>query len=204
MLPDHPSHLEAVAANLYINNTSIVIISYYNRPNHKVSTALLLYAAQLNHAIVLGDFNARHTDYGDTLSNPSGRLLNSLLTDLALCRMHNTNSSFISHQGCSIPDHILITENLTPSINLHCNIGTTVTSDHLPLTPHFLFDGPPPPPDNRLQTGRLEKISTNYLREPAGHDPHDRPPDRGPPDRPVHGNNKNSPNSSSPEKVHSN
>jgi hypothetical protein len=176
MLPDHLSHLEAVAANLYINNTSIVIISYYNRPNHKVSTALLLYAAQLNHAIVLGDFNARHTDYGDTLSNPSGRLLNSLLTDLALCRMHNTNSSFISHQGCSIPDHILITENLTPSINLHCNIGTTVTSDHLPLTPHFLFDGPPPPPDNRLQTGRLEKISTNYLREPAGHDPHDRPP----------------------------
>ncbi|KAJ3617666.1 hypothetical protein MTP99_006764 [Tenebrio molitor] len=147
MLPDHLAHLEAVAANFYINNSTIVIISYYNRPNDKVSTPLLRYAAQLNHAIVLGDFNARHTDFGDTLSNPNGRLLNSLLTALPLCRMHNSNPTFISHQGSSIPDHILITENLTPSINPYCNIGTTVTSDHLPLTTHFLFDGPPPPPE---------------------------------------------------------
>ncbi|KAJ3631876.1 hypothetical protein MTP99_012981 [Tenebrio molitor] len=146
-LPNHLSHIEAVAANLYINNSSIVIISYYNRPNDKVSTALLRYASQLNHAIVLGDFNARHTDFGDTLSNPNGRLLNSLLIDLPLCRLHNTSPIVISHQGCYIPDHILINENLTPIINLHCNIGTTVSSDHIPLTSHFLINGPPPPPE---------------------------------------------------------
>jgi hypothetical protein len=26
----------------------------------------------------------------------------------------------------------------------HCSIGTTVTSDHVPLKTHFLLDGPPP------------------------------------------------------------
>jgi hypothetical protein len=67
--------------------------------------------------------------------------------DLPLCRLHNTNPTFVSHQGCSTPDHILITENLTPIINLNCSIGTTVTSDHLPLTSHFLINGPPPPPE---------------------------------------------------------
>jgi hypothetical protein len=94
-LPDHLSQLEAVAANLHINNSSITIISYYNRPNDNVSTALLRYASQLNHVIVLGDFNARHTDFGDTLSNPNGRLLNSLLMDFPLCRLHNTNPTFV-------------------------------------------------------------------------------------------------------------
>jgi hypothetical protein len=116
---------------------SILIISYYNRPQDSLSADLLRYAAQHNFAIVLGDFNARHTDFGDTLTNPNGRLLNSLLTTLPLCRLHNTDPTFLSHSGCSITDHILSTENFVPFLYPHCSIGTTVTSDHVPLKTHF-------------------------------------------------------------------
>jgi hypothetical protein len=125
---------------------SILIISYYNRPQDRVSADLLRYAAQHNFAIVLGDFNARHTDFGDTQTNPNGRSLNSLIISLPLCRLHNTDPTFLSHTGCSITGHILSTENFVPFLYPHCNIGTTVTSDHVPLKTHFLLDGPLPPP----------------------------------------------------------
>jgi hypothetical protein len=145
-LPNHLNHLEAVAANLHLQNMSILIISYYNRPQDRVSADLLRYAAQHNFAIVLGDFNARHTDFGDTQTNPNGRSLNSLIITLPLCRLHNTDPTFLSHTGCSISDHILSTENFVPFLYPHCSIGTTVTSDHVPLKTHLLLDGPPPPP----------------------------------------------------------
>jgi hypothetical protein len=145
-LPNHLNHLEAVAANLHLQNMPILIISYYNRPQDRVSADLLRYAAQHNFAIVLGDFNARHTDFGDTQTNPNGRSLNSLIITLPLCRLHNTDPTFLSHTGCSISDHILSTENFVPFLYPHCSIGTTVTFDHVPLKTHLLLDGPPPPP----------------------------------------------------------
>ncbi|KAH0818642.1 hypothetical protein GEV33_004149 [Tenebrio molitor] len=123
-LRNHLNHLEAVAANLHLQNMSILIISYYNRP--QVSADLLRYAAQHNFAIVLGDFNARHTDFGDTQTNPNGRSLNSLIITLPLCRLHNTDPTFLSHTGCSISDHILSTENFVPFLYPHCSIGTTM------------------------------------------------------------------------------
>jgi hypothetical protein len=105
-LPNHLNHLEAVAVNLHLQNMSILIISYYNRPQDRVSADLLRYAAQHNFAIVLGDFNARYTDFGDTQTNPNGRSLNSLIITLPLCRLHNTDPTFLNHTGCSISDHI--------------------------------------------------------------------------------------------------
>jgi exonuclease III len=78
-LPNHLNHLEAVAVNLHLQNMSILIISYYNRPQDRVSA-----------------------------------------------------------------DHILSTENFVPFLYPHCSIGTTVTSDHVPLKTHFLLDAPPP------------------------------------------------------------
>jgi endonuclease/exonuclease/phosphatase family metal-dependent hydrolase len=140
-LPNHLNHLAAVAANLHLQNMSILIISYYNRPQDRVSADLLRYTAQHNFAIVFGDFNARHTDFGDTQTNPNGGSLNSLIITLPLCRLHNTDPTFLSHTGCSISDHILSTENFVPFLYPHCSIGTTVTSDHVPLKTHLLLDG---------------------------------------------------------------
>jgi hypothetical protein len=130
---DHLTHLEVVAINLHLNNMSILIISCYNHLRDRVSADLLLYTPKKNVAIVFSDFNARHTDFGDTLTNPNGRLLNFLLTSLPLCHLHNTDTTFLSYQGCSISDHVLETENLTSFLNPHHSIGTTVTSGHVPI-----------------------------------------------------------------------
>jgi hypothetical protein len=67
-------------------------------------------------------------------------LLNSLLTSLPLCRLHNTDPTFLSYQGCSISDYVLATESLTHFLNPHCSIGTTVTSDHVKIKTHFHLD----------------------------------------------------------------
>ncbi|KAJ3626837.1 hypothetical protein MTP99_017305 [Tenebrio molitor] len=52
-LPNHLYHLEAVAINLHLQNMSILIISYYNRPRDRVSADLLHYAAQYNFSEIL-------------------------------------------------------------------------------------------------------------------------------------------------------
>ncbi|KAH0822777.1 hypothetical protein GEV33_000014 [Tenebrio molitor] len=157
-LPNHFNHLEAVAY----------------RPQDKISADLLRYVAQHNFAIVLGDFNARHTDFGDTLTIPNGRSLNSLLTTVPLCRLHNTDPSFLSHSGCSITYHILSTENFVPFLSVintslekaNCFAETLEQIHQVPNDPHFddkkrqqlpsqpPQPSPPPPPGRRLSRRR--------------------------------------------------
>jgi hypothetical protein len=126
---------------------SILIISYYNRPQVRVPADLLRYAAQHNFTIVLGDFNARHTDFGDTQTNPNGRSLNSLITTLPLYRLHNTDPTFLSHTGCSISDHILSTENFVPFLYPHLQHRNNRHFRSRPIknTPPFRWPSSPPP-----------------------------------------------------------
>jgi exonuclease III len=146
-LPPNLTHLEAIAAKITINNLAILIISYYNPPSEKVSAELLFYLTQFDHAIILGEFNARHTDFGDTMTNANGRILVRSLAAMPLCRLHNTSPTLLSHKGCSIIDHIIITERFSPYINTSSHIGTTVTSDHLPLVTNLTNAGPPERPN---------------------------------------------------------
>jgi exonuclease III len=145
-LPQNLTHLEAIAAKLTINNLTILIISYYNPPSEKVSAELLFYLTQFDHAIILGEFNARHTDFGDTMTNANGRILMGSQASMPLCRLHNTSPTLLSHKGCSITDHIIITERFGPFINTSSHIDTTVTSDHLPLVTNLTIAGPPRTP----------------------------------------------------------
>ncbi|RZC33986.1 Exo endo phos 2 domain containing protein, partial [Asbolus verrucosus] len=133
-LPNHLIRLNAVAANLIINDLIILIISFYIPANTQVPDDLLQYASQNRHTIIMGDFNARHTDFGDIDSNPTGRSLIQTTTNLPLQRLYNTEPTFINARGASISDHIFVSEQLLPLVNPHSSIGTTVTSDHLPLT----------------------------------------------------------------------
>jgi exonuclease III len=141
------THLEAIAAKITISNLTILIISYYNPPSEKVSAELLSYLTQFDYAIILGDFNARHTDFGDTMTNTNGRILMRSLAGMPLCRLHNISPTLLSHKGCSIIDHIIITERFSPYINTSSHIGTTVTSDHLPLVTNLTIAGPPERPN---------------------------------------------------------
>ncbi|XP_008201458.2 probable RNA-directed DNA polymerase from transposon BS [Tribolium castaneum] len=146
ILPPHLDHLQAVAATIHINNLNILFICYYNPPLETVSTQLLDYTSTFRHAVILGDFNARHTDFGDTISNTNGRHLTRSLNTLPLCRLRNQFPTLINHVGTSIVDHIIVTDNLTHITNTDSFIGTTVTSDHLPLVSNFTLQGPQPRP----------------------------------------------------------
>ena len=146
ILPDNLANLEATAANVLINNLSITIISYYNPPSENLSIPLLQYFSNLPNAILLGDFNARHKDFGDHYSNRNGITLTNNLLNLPIYRTINRQPTFINHRGSSIIDHILITESLIPLINPTCTIGTTATSPHQPLITQILQPAPPPPP----------------------------------------------------------
>lgn len=80
------------------------------------------------------------------MTNPNGQRLANLTLRLPICRIRNTTPTFISHQGTSIVDHILCTETLFRHFDTECFIGTTITSDHLPLLVKANFHPPPPPP----------------------------------------------------------
>jgi exonuclease III len=149
-LPPHLSDLEAVAADAQLNNKTITIISYYNPPSESISPELFQYVSSLRYCIILGDFNARHTDFGDRSTNANGRKFSEFISDLSIYRLENRSATFISHKNVdaqSIVDHIVITESLTAHVDSESFIGTTVTSDHEPLVAKLFFEGPPPPPE---------------------------------------------------------
>jgi hypothetical protein len=107
-LPPHLSDLEAVAADIQFNNSIITLISYYNPPKEPLSTQLFQYASNLNRSIILGDFNARHTDFGDTSSNTNGKTFSKLISELPIYRLENRTPT---HIAGSVLDHIVISEN---------------------------------------------------------------------------------------------
>jgi exonuclease III len=83
-LPPHLTDLEAVAADAQLNNKMITIISYYNPPSEPISPELFQYVSSLRYCIILGDFNARHTDFGDRNTNANGRKFSELISDLSI------------------------------------------------------------------------------------------------------------------------
>jgi hypothetical protein len=123
--------------------STITLISYYNPPKEPLSTQLFQYASNLNRSIILGDFNARPTDFGDTSSNANGKTFSKLISELPIYRVENRNPT---HIAGSILDHIVISENLIPHVDPQTFIGTTVTSDHLPLVAQLIRDTPPRTP----------------------------------------------------------
>lgn len=185
-LPPQFDHLECCAAILHLPRSQITLITLYNYPNEPFPQDVLQYACTLNKAIILGDFNARHTLFGDSLINRNGRILHNCLTELPLFRLHNENPTFLNFNGSSIVDHILVTENLIRHFPDSCYIGTTVTSDHLPHLPHLvqstLCNKPPAMPltktihdyKNTEWTNFANHVDTNIDRHPALNTTHKR------------------------------
>ncbi|XP_063933816.1 uncharacterized protein LOC135145627 [Zophobas morio] len=121
-LPQNLAHLEVIAANVLIAQTSLTVICHYNPPTEKISSRLLQYVSQLPNAILSGDLNCRHTDFGYNSTNSNGRKLVNHLINHPIIRLENRQPTLINHHG------------------------TTVTSDHLPLTAQLLLPASPPIP----------------------------------------------------------
>lgn len=112
---------------------TVRVISVYVRPRQRLPDELFQYVSRLQSIILFGDFNARHTTFGDRTDNQNGQCLVELLDELPLYRLPCTDPTFLSHVGSSIIDHIVVTEDIIQHFGEHCYIGPTVTSDHMPL-----------------------------------------------------------------------
>lgn len=72
--------------------------------------------------ILMGDFNARHTSFGDRTCNTYGNILTGELEFLGMQRLEPASGlwTFITDRGCSIPDHVFVNETaLGTAFGLH-------------------------------------------------------------------------------------
>lgn len=142
-IPNDFLHLHVCGASLQCPAGVTHIFCIYIQPNSPFPTDFMDWVATLPRAIVMGDFNARHTSFGDTTTNPLGRSLADelLLTDLF--RIPNRNPTFINHQGSSIIDHIIISSSLTPLFSDEAELASSITSFHLPIVVSTSILNPP-------------------------------------------------------------
>ena len=80
---------------------------------------------------ILGDWNANHTQFGYTTSNPVGRALVSLISDGTLQHLGPHFPTYIGIQRNTTPDLVLANNRITT--NIHLKQGDLTTSDHLPI-----------------------------------------------------------------------
>lgn len=132
-LPATFDNLQTIAVDEQLPCGTVTVINYYNRPADELNYNLFYYADSLPHAIILGDFNARSQNLHDVTNNSNGHRLEMVLLGTVLVHIHNETPTFLEHQGISIPDPILHSPSLTHLFEDTSYIGTTTTSDHLPL-----------------------------------------------------------------------
>ncbi|KAH0818165.1 hypothetical protein GEV33_004626 [Tenebrio molitor] len=146
------------------------------------SSELLNNVALQNHAIILGDFNARRTYFYDSHINPNGRVPCSRLRILQLCTLRNIAPTFGNHLGCSIVDHIM---NLLVNYDPHI-----VTSDQLSLVRNFLAGCLPTHPTYITITGYKQadwnKFQDLVTLKPASRRPFGESSDGRPAGYPIH------------------
>ena len=115
--------------------------------------------------IVSGDFNARHTAWGDRLSDAYGKALFNQL-DFEKYTIHSTQSpTFIAENGNSLIDFFIISNNLDiKSISCNCDdevhLGTGAPfRGHLPvITKISLKNNPNVSPKKRKETINIDNI----------------------------------------------
>ncbi|KAG5866837.1 hypothetical protein JTB14_016567 [Gonioctena quinquepunctata] len=132
-LPRVFRNVDCLAVDILENGEFITIISYYNHPQNEIPMDIIEYFSTLNKAVLMGDLNARHRQFGDITENRNGIIRSNLLLDLPIFRTRNDMPTFLNHVGISINDHILCTRRCTDMMDDVCFIGDTVTSDHMPL-----------------------------------------------------------------------
>ncbi|GLV46077.1 hypothetical protein CBL_05163 [Carabus blaptoides fortunei] len=130
-LPAEFDPLNVIAATIHTRMGPVRVISVYVRPRDAFLRTFFHHACQLTATLVLGDFNARHVDFGDHDSNHRGNDMVDALDSLPIIRIHQTSPTFLSHvqiQHRSRPGYRRYSEIFGSAI-----IGTSVTSDHLPV-----------------------------------------------------------------------
>ncbi len=80
---------------------------------------------------IIGDFNGRHTSFGDTENNTVGKSLLNLINQGKIIHLGPHFPTFFSHKSQTNPDKIFA--NKHHYLNIICEPGEITTSDHLPV-----------------------------------------------------------------------
>lgn len=131
---------EYTAAKVLLNgHAALLIATIYCPPKTTPSGKLITALADNNgHTIIMGDFNAKHTDFNCNTTNHSGKVLRDILNNTNLAIL-NTNEPTHIHSSTSkadILDLVLCSPDLSAKL-LSFSVSHDVGSDHLPVLASF-------------------------------------------------------------------
>lgn len=128
--------LEAVAVRAVLFNKLITIASIYIPPNYTLlKTEFESLMCELPEPyMVVGDFNAHNTLWGDSRCDARGRLVESFLFSTGACLLNRTEPTFFSmaNNTSSSIDLSIASSTLVPYLQWNV-IKSTYGSDHFPI-----------------------------------------------------------------------
>ena len=130
----HPNEHITLRLNT-VNNLPFTITTVYcpnqTHPPHNDLFDLLDTHSTRN--LILGDFNAKHPDFGSITSNPNGRALSDIVVAHNLTLLNDDSPTYISPTGIPYTlDFALCTPLLVPTIR-DFRVTFDLSSDHYPM-----------------------------------------------------------------------
>ena len=116
-------------------NKDVVIISYYNPPDKKISEDVLCFAKNMaltSHVLLVGDLNAHNISWHSNHNNSSGLAIEKFLTDDDFVMVNNNQHTFTPLQKPgygSIIDLVLVSSSLSPKVS-NFSVTDEFQSDH--------------------------------------------------------------------------
>lgn len=174
------NHNEYVATRLFLNNnTTLLTASIYCPPGTTPSPQLITKLTHNhNQVILMGDFNAKHTDFNCKSTNQSGRVLSDIINNTNLVLLNNNEPTHIhctrSITTTDILDLILCSPDLASKL-LTFSVSHDIGSDHLPVTASFSLQLHQPPARKifNYKKANWEKFKTNIRTKITSSQPMD-------------------------------
>lgn len=118
----------------------MTIISIYCPPGIRPSAELFQAITTSDHTLIMGDFNAKHTDFYCNITNTNGNALKQILNNTNLLVINTNEPTYISPAtgNSDILDLILCTPDLASKL-LQFSTTNHLSSDHLPVLTTFSF-----------------------------------------------------------------
>ncbi|KYN50228.1 hypothetical protein ALC62_04171, partial [Cyphomyrmex costatus] len=131
--------VEILGVELLSNQEKISIVNVYRHPNRdtpeKFYEDLMGYLISRDSCVLMGDFNAHHSQWGCHVSDRAGKRIMSACEDYRICIFSDQMPTLLLPPSArpSIIDLVFVTPNISPL----CKVSTeedTWGSDHFPIT----------------------------------------------------------------------
>lgn len=130
--PPQFNNSEHLTIKIHIRNFPIFITAIYLPPSHDFPLDLFTYLNSYHKALILGDLNTYHTNFGDNINNRTGILLNQFLQNSPY-RIIPTGPTRLpdnpNHRNLTSPDKILVTHTLRNKV-IYTDVLEPLNSDH--------------------------------------------------------------------------